>query len=148
LLTAPRRRAIVDPVKVVAAALSISLASPALVACERNKEVTAEEVRAALAAAGYAVTPKGADPDAPPPTQSSCFDMAGSGSKQSVCVWRCADGPACQRAMRDMMESVSRRKHAEIATFQVDRCVVVERDCTGPSCPRLHEDVEKTHVRW
>lgn len=137
--------------KVVGAALvlsSTSLATLGLLACERHKEVTAEEVRAALGAAGYAITPKAADRDAPAPTESSCFDMAGGGSKQSVCVWRCADGAACQKAMRDMMESETRRRHIEITTFQVDRCVIVERDCTGPACAKLHADVDKTHVRW
>jgi hypothetical protein len=119
-----------------------------LVACERNKEVTADEVKAALTAAGYAVTPKDADAEAPAPVQSTCFEMAGSGSKQGVCVWRCADPQTCGRAMRDMMESPAKRKHIEITTFQVDRCVIVERDCTGPSCGKLHEDVAKTHLRW
>lgn len=133
---------------VVAAAFVVCSPSLALVACERNKEVTVDEVRAALAVAGHAVAPKAADPDAPAPTQSSCFDVASSGSEQSVCVWRCADGRACQKAMRDMMESESRREHTEITMFQIDRCVIVERDCTGPSCAKLHEDVEKTHLRW
>jgi hypothetical protein len=120
----------------------------AAAACERNKEVTADEVKATVTADGFTATPKAADPEAPAGVSSSCFEMAGSGSKQSVCVWRCGEAEACTKAMRDMMESGAPKKHVEVTTFQVDRCVIVERDCTGPSCAKLHDEITKAHTRW
>lgn len=131
--------------RIAAAALVLSCS---LVACERNKEVTADEVKAALTASGYTVTPKAADGEAPKGVDSACFDMAAAGSKQSVCVWRCTDQDGCTKAMRDMMQSGAPKKHTEVTTVQVDRCVIVERDCTGPSCGKLHDDVTKTHMKW
>jgi hypothetical protein len=138
-------------VRIAAVALVLSSLAGVLAlttGCDRNKEVTAPEVKAAMAAAGYTVTPKAADRDAPASVTSSCFDMAGSGSKQSVCVWRCTEQEVCTKAMRDMMESGAPKKHVEVTTVQVDRCVIVERDCTGPSCAKLHDDITKTHLRW
>lgn len=128
--------------------VAVVLVCSALVACERNKEVTADEAKAQLSAAGYAVTPRAADPEAPKSVQSSCFEMAASGSRQAVCVWRCVEPEECTKAMRDMMESGAPKRHTEVTAVQVDRCVILERDCTGPSCAKLHDDVTKTHLRW
>jgi hypothetical protein len=132
----------------LAAAAFVFSSFAVLAGCERNKEVTAEEVQAALRTAGYTITPTGADPDVGSPVQSACFEMQGQTSKQTVCVWRCTQQEICGTAMRDMMGTSAPRKYTEVSTFQVDRCVIVEKDCKGTSCPRLHDDVAKTHMRW
>jgi len=125
----------------------VALAGSAGCTVSEKKEVSASELRDALTRRGYTVTTRGNDPEAAGASETSCLDVKTDGpTTESICVWRCATAEACAQAMRAIYAAP--KGHTQIGSSQVERTVIVERDCKGPTCGQLHADVAKAQLRF